>query len=119
MPVPTVHSRTLSKVLEYCKKHVAEAEVAPDANGDADADAAADTSAAGKSLEEWDKVRYKLPIDVPTARPHKRPVAALRQHRRVVCLLLVFAYSSALQSANDVTLTVCAGVRGGGSGSVV
>ena len=62
VPIPTVHSRTLSKVLEYCKKHVAEADVAPEANGNADADAAADSSAADKSLEEWDKVRSFAPL---------------------------------------------------------
>ena len=56
VPIPTVHSRTLSKVLEYCNKHAAEAEEAPPANGEADADPAADGSAADKSLEEWDKV---------------------------------------------------------------
>ena len=56
VPIPAVHSRTLSKVLEYCKKHVAVTEVAPEANGNAGADAAADSSAADKSLEEWDKV---------------------------------------------------------------
>ncbi len=61
VPIPTVHSRTLSKVLEYCKKHVAEAEVTPDAEGDADTDTAADSSAADKSLEEWDKVRSYVP----------------------------------------------------------
>ena len=52
VPIPTIHSRTLSKVLEYCKKHVAEPEVAPEANGNAGADAAAD-----QSLEDWDQVR--------------------------------------------------------------
>ena len=56
VPIPTVHSRTLSKVLEYCKKHVSESDAPSEANGDNDADAAADSSAADKSLDEWDKV---------------------------------------------------------------
>jgi len=77
VPIPTVHSRTLSKVLEYCNKHVAEAEVAPPANGEADADPAADSSAADKSLEEWDKVSSCVASGCTLCKTHVRPLAHL------------------------------------------
>jgi hypothetical protein len=56
VPLPNVHSRTLSKVLEYCKKHVTDREPAAEGNGEKES-APSDESAVDKSIEEWDKVR--------------------------------------------------------------
>ena len=47
VPLPNVHSRTLSKVLEYTQKHAAASSVAENGNDDDKQD---------KELEEWDKV---------------------------------------------------------------
>ena len=65
MPLPNVHSRTLSKVLEYCKKHVADKEPAAEGNGEKDA-APSDESAVDKSIEEWDKVRVRSLYRTPS-----------------------------------------------------
>jgi len=46
VPLPNVHSRTLSKVLEYTQKHAAANSVAENGNDDDKHD---------KELEEWDK----------------------------------------------------------------
>jgi len=46
VPLPNVHSRTLSKVLEYTQKHAAANSVAENGNDDDKQD---------KELEEWDK----------------------------------------------------------------
>ena len=56
VPLPNVHSRTLSKVLEYCKQHVADKQPAAEGTGDKDA-APPDESAVDKSIEDWDKAR--------------------------------------------------------------
>ncbi|CAL4890589.1 unnamed protein product [Urochloa decumbens] len=47
IPLPNVNSKILSKVIEYCNKHVHAAKPADDA-------AAADAPAAGEDLKNWD-----------------------------------------------------------------
>ena len=62
IPLPNVNSKILSKVIEYCNKHVHAAAAAskaanPSTDGDANSAAAANNSAAaasGEDLKNWD-----------------------------------------------------------------
>nr|CAB3445219.1 unnamed protein product [Digitaria exilis] len=53
IPLPNVNAKILSKVIEYCNKHVAAAKPADDA-------AAADASAGGEDLKNWDAEFVKV-----------------------------------------------------------
>ncbi|CAN6277251.1 unnamed protein product [Urochloa humidicola] len=54
IPLPNVNSKILSKVIEYCNKHVHAAKPADDAA------AAADAPAAGEDLKNWDAEFVKV-----------------------------------------------------------
>jgi len=54
IPLPNVNSKILSKVIEYCNKHVHAAAAAKAGSDDVGAAAANSTAASGEDLKNWD-----------------------------------------------------------------
>ncbi|KAJ1685355.1 hypothetical protein LUZ63_016745 [Rhynchospora breviuscula] len=61
-PLPNVTSKTLSKVIEYCQKHVAEAEKIAAETAEEGSSSARAAPKANKDLEDWDKAFVNVDV---------------------------------------------------------
>jgi S-phase kinase-associated protein 1 len=89
IPLPNVNAKILSKVIEYCNKHVHAAKPADDA---AASDSGAGAGAGAEDLKNWDSEFVKVDqatlfdlilVYLPYPRPHPPSLTPLR----VICTL--------------------------------